>query len=90
MQRSIIFAAATVVAAATGAYAVPPAANSASAQAADPRSRIVCRSHTETGSLARTIRTCKTRREWDADTANLRETGGGAASCRGAGEGGQC
>jgi hypothetical protein len=81
MKRAMIFTIASVFAAATASYATPPAANNASEKAADPRDRIVCRSHVETGSLARIIRTCKTRREWDADTAAIRATVG-RESCR--------
>jgi hypothetical protein len=91
MPRSLIFAVASGLAAATAAYAVPPAANTSTAKAGDPRDRLVCRSHLETGSLAHVIRTCKTQREWDSDTANIRGSAGPSInSCRQSGQTGEC
>ena len=93
MQRAIIFAVTAAVAAATAAYADPAASptptNSALAKSADPRDRIICRSSTEIGTLARIVRTCKTRREWDADAAAIRAAGTSSQTCRNA-ETGQC
>jgi hypothetical protein len=90
MRRSMIFALTSATAAATAAYAVPPAANT-SQKAVDPRDQIVCRSHLETGSLAHVIRTCKTRREWDDEAANIRASAGSSInSCRQSGQTGQC
>jgi hypothetical protein len=88
MRRTMIFALASAFAAATAAYAVPPAANTAQ-KAQDPRDQIVCHSHLETGSLAHVIRTCKTRREWEDDAANIRAARSASTSCR-QGESGQC
>jgi len=90
MRRTMIFVLASAFAAATAAYAVPPAANTAQ-KAQDPRDQIVCHSHLETGSLAHVIRTCKTRREWDADNASIRASAGGSSnSCRQSGQTGEC
>lgn len=50
---------------------------------------MVCRTMAVTGSLVNTTKTCKTKREWDADRANLRG-GPGVDSCRNAGQGGPC
>jgi hypothetical protein len=91
MHRSLIFAVASGLAAATAAYAVPPAANAPTGKAGDPRDRLICRSHLETGSLAHVIRTCKTRREWDSDAADIRSAGGSSInSCRQSGQTGGC
>ena len=90
MRRSMIFTLAFAFAAATAAYAVPPAPD-APQKAVDPRDRMVCHSHLETGSLAHVIRTCKTQREWDADNASIRASAGGSAnSCRQSGQTGGC
>ncbi len=52
--------------------------------------KIVCKQFAETGSLVRTEKICKTRRQWDIDRANIRATGPGADSCRTAGSGVGC
>jgi hypothetical protein len=91
MYRALIFAVASGLAAATAAYAAPPAANTPPTKTGDPRDRLVCRSHTETGSLARITRTCKTQREWDADAADIRGSAGPSInSCRQSGQTGGC
>jgi hypothetical protein len=91
MHRSMIFALVSVLAAATAAYAVPPAANVPPEKASDPRDRLVCRSHPETGSLARVVRTCKTVRAWDRDASDIRSSAQPSInSCRMSGTTGQC
>jgi hypothetical protein len=82
MKRSLTFAVASLLAAATTAYAVPPATGAPTGKSGDPRERVICRSYTATGTLARIIRTCKTRREWDAQAANIRASMSGSESCR--------
>jgi hypothetical protein len=88
MYRPIIFSAAALLSAATAVYAVPPAANT-SAKSTDPRDRLVCRRFTETGSLVRSYRTCKTQREWDREADGLRALSS-SNSCRDTANGGQC
>ena len=81
MNRSLIFAATSLLAATTAAYAVP-SAGAPTAKTNDPRDRVICRSYTATGTLARIVRTCQTRREWEAQAANIRAARDGAESCR--------
>jgi hypothetical protein len=89
MYRPVIFTVATLLSAATAVYAVPPARGTP-AKSDNPRERIVCRTFLDTGSLVRSTRTCKTRREWDADAANLRAASSTSDSCRNEANGGQC
>jgi hypothetical protein len=89
MYRSVIFTVAALVSAATAVYATPPAAGTAE-KTVNPRDRIVCRTFLDTGSLVRSTRTCKTRREWDAEAANLRSPTSASNSCRDAANGGPC
>ena len=89
MYRSVIFTVAALVSAATAVYATPPATGTP-AKADNPRDRIVCRTYLDTGSLVRSTRSCKTRREWDAEAANLRAASSSSDSCRNEANGGQC
>jgi len=89
MYRYVIFTTAALLSAVTTVYADPPASNGTT-KSADPRDQIVCRRFVRTGSLADTYRTCKTRREWDNEAANLRATGAGTDSCNARANGGQC
>jgi hypothetical protein len=72
MNRFTIFATASVLSAATAAYAVPPAGGT-TAKAADSRDRIICRRFVRIGSLVDGYRTCKTRAEWDREQDNVRQ-----------------
>ena len=65
-----------------------PAATPPKKPATSP-DKIICRTFPETGSLVRTTKVCKAKREWDTDRANLR-AGPGVDSCRNAGNGGPC
>ena len=80
MNRSLIFAVASLLAAGTAAYGVPGAAPAG--KSGDPREQVICRSYTATGTLARIVRTCKTRREWEAQAANIRASTSNSESCR--------
>jgi hypothetical protein len=72
MRRFAIFALAAGFVAATAAQATP-LPSGASAGAAAPRDRMICRRYLRTGSLADTYRTCKTRGEWDREQENVRQ-----------------
>lgn len=72
MRRLAIFAAASALAAATAAHALPPTTGTS---AAGPRDRIICRRYVRTGSLVDGYRTCKTRAEWDREQENVRQFG---------------
>jgi hypothetical protein len=89
MYRYAIFAAAALLTAVTTVYADPPASNTR-AKAVDPRDQIVCRRNLRTGSLADTVRICKTRRDWDRDAEGIRSPLNASNSCRDAANGGQC
>jgi hypothetical protein len=72
MHRSMIFALASMAAAAGAAYAAPVATGT-SGKAADPRNQIVCHRFIRTGSLVDGYRVCKTRGEWDREQENVRQ-----------------
>jgi hypothetical protein len=86
MHRPLICAVASALAAATAAYALPPASGT-SVKSVDPRSRIICRRFVRIGSLVDGYRTCKTRAEWDHEQENVRQLSV-SDSCRNRGEGG--
>jgi hypothetical protein len=89
MYRYAIFTAAALLSAVTTVYADPPAPTT-TAKSTDPRDQIVCRRNLRTGSLADTVRTCKTRREWDRDAESIRAPSSSSNSCRDTANGGQC
>lgn len=62
----------------------------AGAETRDPRDELVCKRSVETGSLVRSTKICKTRRQWDSDRAAVRESrsGPGGNACRDAANGG--
>jgi hypothetical protein len=88
MFRYAIFTAAALLSAVTTVYADPPAPTT-TAKSTDPRDQIVCRRHLRTGSLADTVRTCKTRRDWDREAEGIRSLSS-SSSCRSEADGGQC
>ena len=57
-------------------FAAPAlAADSNKSQVTDPMDKVVCKRFTETGSLAKNYRTCKTRRQWQIERDAAQETG---------------
>ncbi|MEN3745760.1 hypothetical protein TPR58_01175 [Sphingomonas sp. HF-S3] len=60
------------------------------APAVDRQDEKVCKRFVETGSLVKGYKTCKTRREWDRETAEVRSNSAPANSCRNSGSGGPC
>jgi hypothetical protein len=89
VYRYLSFTAAALLSAATAVYAAPPAA-APPANTPNPRDRMVCRNYLDTGSLVRSTRVCKTRREWDAEVANIRQPTSDINSCRNTGIGLPC
>lgn len=57
--------------------------------AAAGQEKIVCKRFTETGSLVRAQRVCKTKRDWDRDRSVIRSAPG-IDSCSARANGGQC
>jgi hypothetical protein len=51
--------------------------------------KLVCKRFVETGSLVKGTKTCKTKREWDRERANIRESFTGGGSCA-SGQTGNC
>ncbi|MEA3051748.1 MAG: hypothetical protein QOG72_651 [Sphingomonadales bacterium] len=80
MNRIFTFAFACTLAGSTAAISAPRQADTPQ-RAADPGSKIVCKTFTRIGSLADRYRTCKTASEWQRERDNLREDNK-AYSCR--------
>lgn len=76
------------LAAAAASQGAPP--KDAAERSADPLDKVICKRFTETGSLVKGKRVCKTKREWEneRDAAVRSMTTGGA--CGNAGNGGIC
>lgn len=57
----------------------PPQGRSDVEKAADARDKVICKRFTETGSLVKGYRICKTKAEWEAERATTRSnmTSGG-------------
>jgi hypothetical protein len=58
-------------------------------KAGDPGDKIICKKFLETGSLVRGFKTCKTKRDWERDRDDLRQSSL-ADSCRARASGGSC
>jgi hypothetical protein len=58
-------------------------------KAADSRDKVICKRYTETGSLAKITKTCKTKRDWDADRDAARASLS-PGSCASNNNGGAC
>ncbi len=63
---------------------------SAGKEATDTRQKVVCKRFTETGSLVRSYKTCKTNAEWQRERDNIRQNRDVANSCRALANGGAC
>ncbi|MDB5720314.1 MAG: hypothetical protein JWP15_932 [Alphaproteobacteria bacterium] len=62
---------------ATAAFAAP---REKSEKASDSREKMICKRFVETGSLVKGTRSCKPKREWDAERENIRASIG-SGSC---------
>ncbi|QAY77096.1 hypothetical protein [Sphingosinicella sp. BN140058] len=71
MHRLKTIAVALVLVTAAAANAAP-AKPDAPEKASDAGDRMICKRFTETGSLAKRYRTCKTKAEWERERDNLR------------------
>ncbi|WP_294394733.1 hypothetical protein [uncultured Sphingomonas sp.] len=72
----------------TSAVAAPPKRD-ASERATDNQDKVICKRFTETGSLVKSYRTCKTKREWEAERLNV-QARNGTSSCPFQPNGGAC
>lgn len=73
------------------ALLAPQAAAAQPAPAPSPASeKQICKRFTETGSLVRTVKVCKSAADWERDRAVLREQRPGAGTCNPTGIGGGC
>ncbi len=88
MLRSFAVAGLLLIGSAAIAEQPKPVAD-AGEKAADPGDKIICKKFLETGSLVRGYKTCKTKREWEHDRDDLRQSNI-ANSCRAIAEGGSC
>jgi hypothetical protein len=66
-----------------------PAPQDAAEKASDAGNKVVCKRFTETGSLAKRYRTCKTKAEWERERDNLRSLNV-SDSCRARANGDGC
>lgn len=88
MFRSI--AAASLLLLSTAAIAQQPKTGAdAGERAADPGDKIICKKFLETGSLVRGYKTCKTKREWEHERDNLRQSSV-VDACRARADGSAC
>ena len=75
----------------SGVQAQPAASTShAATHATEAREKVVCKRFSETGSLVRTYKTCKTNAEWQRERDNIRQNQGVSNSCRMLANGGAC
>jgi hypothetical protein len=88
MFRSIAVASLFILSTAAIAQQQPQVSNSGE-KAADPGDKMICKKFLETGSLVRGYKTCKTKRDWDRDRDDLRQSSV-ADSCRARAAGGSC
>jgi hypothetical protein len=58
-------------------------------KASDSHDKLICKRFTETGSLVKSYRSCKTKGEWERERDNIRQLSV-ADSCRLRAEGGAC
>lgn len=72
---------------AAGPQTTPPAGEGARAE--NGQDKVICKRFTETGSLVRAQRVCKTKRDWDRDRAVIRSAPT-IDSCSARGNGGPC
>lgn len=72
------------------ALALLAAPATGSGEPLDPKDKVVCKRFTETGSLVKGYRVCKTKQEWDRERENIRAGGPGSDSCSARANGGQC
>lgn len=86
MVRSFV-AAALAVQLIAGSVAAEPQRESE--KAADPSSKVICKRFTETGSLVRSYKMCKTKLDWQRSRDDLRQSSA-TTSCRNLGSGGSC
>jgi hypothetical protein len=77
-----------LVAGAAIAQAPQRSADSAE-RAGDSMDRVICKRFTETGSLVKGYKSCKTKREWERERDNIRSLRGTSGSCSSA-ESGSC
>jgi hypothetical protein len=69
------------------ALAAEPPKNKAEKTADNDPEKVICKRFTETGSLVRSNRVCKTKREWDRDRLEAGAMTGGGACNRNSGLG---
>jgi hypothetical protein len=72
MHRFFFVASAGILAAAGAAQSAPRSTDAPERAAGDP-DKMVCKTFTRIGTLADRYRTCKTKREWEAERTNLRD-----------------
>jgi hypothetical protein len=73
-MRKLVITAAFCLASVTGAEGAEQAKPSA---AAAPGDKMICKRFARIGSLVASYKTCKTKREWDREHANIRSSGPG-------------
>ncbi len=87
MFRSIAVASLLLLGTSAIAQQPQPAANGE--KSADASDKVICKKFLETGSLVRGYKICKTKRDWERDRDDLRQSSV-ADSCRARAAGGSC
>ncbi|VWX46973.1 hypothetical protein [Novosphingobium sp. 9U] len=84
------FLAAAAVLLASATTPAAPTKGDEPERSADNDDKKICKRFTETGSLVRGYRACKTKREWERERDTARAFGNGINSCRDMAEKGGC
>jgi hypothetical protein len=91
MRRAMMILGLGLVAAGPAtAQTKPVSAYDAPEGAADKQEKLICKRFTETGSLVKGYRTCKSKREWERERDNIRAPRVTSGSCGGSAAGGGC
>jgi hypothetical protein len=86
----LLAAAVLVLTSATVAIAAEPAKPDEREKSADSPDKRICKRFTETGSLVKGYRTCKTKREWERERDAARSVASSVNSCANQGSAGAC
>ena len=68
---------ASMIAVAAASAVAAPAKRETGERSADGQEKVICKRFAETGSLVKTYRTCKTKREWERERDAIRAARGG-------------
>lgn len=86
----LLAAAVLVVTSSTAALAAEPIKTDEREKSADNDNKRICKRFTETGSLVKGYRTCKTKREWERERDAARSVSSSISSCANQGSTGTC